>query len=253
MIIGISGKKQNGKDTICNIIRALDIWDRKDELKIWTTCKSREEFAREFVGDKWQDSHSIFLKQSNWKKKAFADKLKQTCSTLLDVPVENWESGEFKNKMWRNGVTYRNVLQVIGDTCREKLHPEIWIDLLFNDYIAETTQVIDQSDKIKCNPFKEENTTGMFTVKKKFPNWIIPDVRMKNEAQIIKKLGGVLIRVNAGGRIRRWDDHISEYDLDKYPDFDFIVDNNGTHEELIEKIIPIYDRITITDRASKAQ
>lgn len=31
MLIGISGKKQTGKDTVCKIIKALDIWNWKEE------------------------------------------------------------------------------------------------------------------------------------------------------------------------------------------------------------------------------
>lgn len=217
MIIGISGKKQSGKDTICNIIRALDIWDRRKELNIWTSCKTREEFAREFV---W--SNTMFLANSKWEKHALADKLKQMASILLEVPVEKWEDAEFKNTPNdlylhiddRTTFTNREVLQIIGNTLRENLDPHVWVNALFREYSSRMVAV--QS-----------------------PYWIIPDVRMINEAESIKDFEGILIRVNK--ECSEIDTHISEIELDNYTKFDYVVENNGTIEELITKITKIYD------------
>ncbi len=39
MIIGISGKKQCGKDTVCKIIKALDIWNRYGDGDMLTFVK----------------------------------------------------------------------------------------------------------------------------------------------------------------------------------------------------------------------
>lgn len=240
MIIGISGKKQSGKDTICNIIRALDIWDRRDELNIWTSCKTREEFAKEFV---WENT--MFLEASKWKKHAFADKLKQMASTLLDVPIEYWEDGEFKNDLnpsgltssWGRTYTNREILQVVGNTLREYLDPNVWVNTLFKGYTVYPSKLVN-SEREKVGNW-DESCNGIPTVNNEYPWWIIPDVRMPNEVEAVKALGGVLIRVNKA--CEEFDRHISETALDDYTEFDYVVENNGTIEELITKVIEIYD------------
>ena len=72
-------------------------------------------------------------------------------------------------------------------------------------------------------------------------NWIVTDVRYQNEADHIKNKGGILIRVNRNTHNN--DNHKSEIDLDDYNKFDFIIDNNGSVEELIKKVIEIYDKL----------
>lgn len=68
----------------------------------------------------------------------------------------------------------------------------------------------------------------------KYPNWVISDVRFPNEAEAIKDRGGILIRVerNTGNT----EIHDSEIALDDYKDWNYVIDNNGTIEELIEKV-----------------
>lgn len=102
-----------------------------------------------------------------------------------------------------------------------------------------------------------------------YPNWIITDCRFENEADGIRERGGIVIRVNrdvcpACGNINNLHYnytleegfaecesilcnectaifnekkfmHPSETALDKYR-FDYVVDNSGTIDELIEKV-----------------
>jgi hypothetical protein len=89
----------------------------------------------------------------------------------------------------------------MGTLLRDLYGPDIWIQSLFQHF----------DDKQK---------------------WIVTDVRFKNEAEFIKKNGGVLIRVEgdpSGLRARMPLDkqqHISETDLDDYADFDLVIQND---------------------------
>lgn len=86
------------------------------------------------------------------------------------------------------------------------------------------------------------------------PNWIITDVRFPNEAQAIKDRGGIVIRVNRFSEEQKIallkaranrpnnaielalkEEHPSETALDNY-EFDHVVENNGSIEELVDKI-----------------
>ena len=99
-------------------------------------------------------------------------------------------------------------------------------------------------------------------------NWIITDVRFPNECQAIKDRGGIVIRVNRPINLRfsklwklytssnkfvskagkfltwlsghdkeMWEklNHPSETALDDY-EFDAVIENNGSIEELVDKI-----------------
>ena len=213
MIIGISGKKQCGKDTICKIIQAIDSCSR-------THTPTVEEIVKEL--------ERPTIANSIWQKHAFADKLKRMCSVLTDFPdITFWESAKIKDM--RNpifGMTNREILQKIGQSLRENIHPDVWVKALLSGY--EVTRIPLEMSRIE-------------------PQWIIPDVRMPNEAKTIKDMGGILIRVNRNTGVI--DTHISEIALDDYEGFDFIIDNNGSIEELVIKVIDVYDRIRTAGEA----
>lgn len=225
MIIGISGKKQCGKDTICSIIQAINIWEDTTDNGKKSLGESKIDFIKRICLD--EEFCNVW---SKFKRHSFAHKLKEMASVLTGVPVENWESRDFKNGYCNTlplNLTNREILQKIGEGLREKIHPDIWVSALFNDYIQPNNGEI----RFSKDWVQDKNP----------PYWIISDVRMPNEAEKIKELGGVLIRVNRNtGYI---DNHISETALDSCKKFDFIIDNNGSLEELIEKVIDIYSHI----------
>lgn len=90
-----------------------------------------------------------------------------------------------------------------------------------------------------------------------YPSWIVTDVRFENEAKAIKDRGGIVIRVNRdlsceickqtkaerrgtlcyeiscpNGRPQ----HESETALDNCNDFEYILNNDGTIEDLVKKV-----------------
>ena len=216
MIIGISGKKQSGKDTIGKIINILVSSPQLNNEGVAT-------FLRKDIG------------QSHFVVKKFADKLKDMVCMLIGCTREQLEDETFKNtelgeEWWyfkgRNGSlipysedskrneedlikpTPRFLLQFIGtDLLRNQLHPEIWVNSLFTDY--QPNNLI-------------------------YPSWCITDMRFLNEMEAVKKRKGITIRVNRNlGESK--DQHESETELDN-AEFDYVINNDGTIEELIEKV-----------------
>ena len=228
-IIGISGKKGAGKDTIGKIIQHLTR-NYTDDLDI--------------IAYNVEQDKDI---TSDWQIKKFATKLKEIVSILTGCSVEDLESQEFKNELlsreWdfvdtsahgnvtlntvkrinlgmNNKYTYRRFLQRVGtDAMRNLVHEDIWVNALFVDY----------KEELDAKHFK--SNIGESTLK--FPNWIITDVRFINELEAIKNRGGLMIRVNRS--INDTDSHISEQALDYFPS-DIVIDNNGTIRELVEKV-----------------
>lgn len=157
MIIGISGKKQCGKDTVCKIIKALDIWNRYGDGDMLTFVK-------------------MLLKSpsplgSIWYKHAYADKLKQVLAIILNVDVAAFEDNIFKMsnseivKPEGGYYTNRELLQRFGTEVGRSISPTLWVDALFMGYSEDD-------------------------------HWIIPDVRFPSEAEAIKERGGIIIRVD---------------------------------------------------------
>jgi len=72
-------------------------------------------------------------------------------------------------------------------------------------------------------------------------NLIIPDMRLKKEYAFFKENNAFTIRVNSTyeNRSKRGtvvkDDDLTETDLDDITDWNFVIENNSTYEELVKK------------------
>jgi energy-coupling factor transporter ATP-binding protein EcfA2 len=148
----------------------------------------------------------------------FAKNIKLITSKLIGCNESDLYDQDFKKLQitWITGSpTVRKILQDVGIIFREKIDPDIWIKSLF--------KITENEDHV-----------------------IIPDVRFINEADAIKKRGGLLIRINRPGK--NGDGHISETSLDNYKDFDYIIENDGELDELFHKVknigINIHDRLS---------
>ena len=257
-IIGISGKKTVGKDTVGKIIEYL----------------TSESTVYPF------DLNIDYSHKSNWKVKKFADKLKDIICILINCNREQLEDESIKSKelgeewwywyMERDGgyspiildyltttkkqlknyeglelikPTPRFLLQFIGtNLLRNQLHPEIWVTSLMSEYKPQ---------------WKEETKVYWKERLSEYPNFIITDLRFPNEMEAVKKRGGITIRVNrpcniCGGSgyhkmscpVSKSGEHLSETSLDK-AEFDYVIDNNSDIQSLIEKVRIILEKENI--------
>lgn len=156
-----------------------------------------------------------------YEVKKFAGKLKIIASILTGIPVEKFEDQEFKKQYlgedWNYQIdkfnpiqkmTVRELLQKLGtEAMREGLHTNVWVNALFADY--------------------NENS-----------NWLVTDTRFANEAEAIKKLGGVVLRIERS--TCQLGTHASETALDDYT-FDYVIHNNGSKEDLQEELVKFLD------------
>jgi hypothetical protein len=250
MIIGINGKIGSGKDTVGKIIQYLTA---NEEVKQVTTL------------EEWLDSDDLNGRDFNWKIKKFAGKLKQIASLLTGIDVEKFEDQEFKkqemteewwyknvydagwDKKWTKETinyptntsteshivktTYRQFLQNLGtEAMRDGLHTNVWVNALFADY------------KAKWVPTGDAIEEDEVSLEKEYPNWIITDMRFPNELEAIFKRGGITIKVVRPGVLVGT--HASEIALDD-AEFDYEIENNGTIEDLIEKVKEILSKENI--------
>jgi len=213
MIIGVSGRKQNGKDTVGKIVQAL-LYKRNKNFKLST--------AEQIQG-------TLFLNHS-WKIKKFADTLKQRVALTFPsyFEIDLWESNykEYRDEVIEElGMTRRKLLELEGTEVCRNIHPDYWVVSLMSEYKPKNQ--LTQIDYITGK--------GALHQKDLHPNWIITDTRFPNEVKAIKDKGGIVIRVNTN-RCMILSNHESETALDGYRDFDYTIDNSGTIEELVEKV-----------------
>lgn len=152
------------------------------------------------------------------EEKFFAEKLKRLVALLAGVDYELTLTQEGKNTFVPEfDLTIGEMCQQLGtDVLRKNFRDDIWIKSLFADIKPGGT-------------------------------YVISDCRFKNEAEELKKLGAVIIRVNrpnnpVAEKSGRDLTHISETDLDDY-DFDYTIDNVGTYAEFMQKIDEVYQNI----------
>jgi hypothetical protein len=235
MIIGINGKIGSGKDTVGKIIQYLT-----SECGNSNSSRHRTyaEFLKRGGGSNLRNFDQHYV--SDWEVKKFAGKLKTTASLLTGIDVEKFEDQEFKktflgqewdyieymNNSPRGSITkmtIRELLQKLGtEAMRDGLHTNVWVNALFADYNAGYT----------ISPLDVDNQAP--------DNWIITDMRFPNEMEAVVEKGGLTIRVVRDYALRGGPEdpkniHPSETALDEAK-FDYEIINDGTIEDLIEKV-----------------
>ena len=247
-IIGISGRKQAGKNTTANILHGLVLQssnqvkdfniDGSGQLTVLTSNSEGTEDWGIFDVQRKDSDFTEYAEHNMWpyvKMYSFADELKRICVELFDIPPECvYGSDDQKNCvqdhiLWENmpkyridfntkppsaklgPMTAREFMQFFGtDICRNIFEP-IWVNSCIN--------------KIK----KEQSELA-----------IIPDVRFPNEAKAIEDAGGTVIRLT---RTVFDDQHSSELALDDYPFTDYIDNKDNSIDSLMVKVKKFYQNL----------
>lgn len=222
MIIGINGKIGSGKDTVGSIIQYLTAEDTGQ------FCLGRIQSGKSIEGH-----HN-----STFKIKKFAGKLKTTASLLTGIDVEKFEDQEFKKTNlgpeWDTELEYvipmtvREFLQKLGtEAMRDGLHTNVWVNALFADYKEQPNKAV--AEFLAAEGLSQSMNAGQTEL----PNWIITDMRFPNEMEAVELRKGVTIKVVRPGT--SVGTHPSETALDDAY-FDHVISNNGTIQDLVEKV-----------------
>jgi len=176
MIIGLSGKKGTGKDTVGNYLAGY----------------------------------------YKFKRRAFADAVKSVTASMFGFTPEQMNNPELKEEIvpvW--DMSPRTAMQRIGTSMRQNFGSDVWIRKLNIDKLAVQTH-----------------------------NYVITDVRHKNEYDAVKFYGGVLIRVNRN--TNSTDIHESETSLDgEEIEWDYILNNNNNNNDNFGRLYMCIDEIML--------
>jgi len=163
---------------------------------------------------------TALVRELGFKRVGFADKLKELAylANPLAFPGEGFVNVQVGHNrvaalVDRHGWEYvkdhypevRRFLQDLGQGGRAAFGEDFW----FGEWAASVSE---------------------------FENVVVPDVRFRNEAERLRELGAVLIRIDRvipGAA----DGDISEHDLNEWDDWDLIIPNTGTIDELERSIL----------------
>jgi hypothetical protein len=248
-IIGISGKKQSGKNTAANYIHGI-ILKSKNIIEDFEVNKQGQLIIKTAVdGDEEYGVLDITRKDNNFveyahhnlwpyvKLYSFADGLKNLCIQFFGLSfAQTYGTDVEKNTLskikwedtptWQNSslntnrglMTSRELLQYFGTDIMRQMYTNIWVDHAINTIEREQSELA-----------------------------ILADVRFPNEVEAVKKAGGKVIRLT---RECKNDEHSSECALDEdrydWKNFDFIVDNTDGLKDFFSQIENISNKLEFT-------
>jgi len=186
-----------------------------------------------------KDSSAQYIKQILGDKRVhvvhFADALKQACSVIFGIPLEDMETETGKQRLtdivWPVGIdrgfvtlgyepagkhdlkeqrhmTVREILQFVGTNLfRNQMDPDIWVQSVYRKKYRDDDVVV------------------------------VADCRFPNECDFAKQQG-LLIGVNRETGLAS-DGHASETALDNYNDYHHVIENNGTFDDLRRSLTTI--------------
>lgn len=146
-----------------------------------------------------------------FKKLSFASKLKDAVAVIFGWDRSKLEGISKEDREWREipdpywskilgyNITPRTALRYIGTDMFREFNSNIWLDSCFKDIDLEQ-------------------------------NYVITDCRFPNEADRIKSMGGILIKIKRNNIISN-SEHASEKHIDSI-DVNYVINNNYSFDDL---------------------
>lgn len=250
MILGISGRKQAGKNTTANILHAM-ILKEKELITDWNLGSNGELLIDNGDGGGWgefdvtrqDEQFTEWAEHNMWpyvKVYSFADHLKWICIKLFDIPFECcFGTDEQKNQpqehlLWENMPRFQNMNLMVKmpidakkswDWREGPMTAREFMQFFGTDVMRKMYEPIWVNACIKKI---QQEQSGLA---------IIADVRFPNEAKAIEDAGGKVVRLT---REVHEDNHSSEVALDDYPFTDYIDNKIESIDILMVKVKEFY-------------
>lgn len=167
-----------------------------------------------------KDSSGEYLvKEFGFRRVAFADPLKRAAMEIFGFTNAQCYGTKADKETIdpRCGFTPRYALQTLGEKMRVIFGDEVWVK-------AAEAQIISTV------PTKTHDTVDRV---------VITDVRYENEAAMIRRNGGVVVRIDRPSLGPLTDTHPSETSMEGF-EYDEVIVNDGTIQDLYAKVQKIF-------------
>jgi hypothetical protein len=231
-----------------------------------------------------KDTAANFLvDKCDFVKISFADPLKRICRDVYDFTEQQlWGPSEYRNKPdkryprkhsfplgidpiclccgWDYGSLLRNeskapqcyltpryALQKLGTEWGRDCYENVWVEyaLRLSRTILDNPTKFDYTNKLGCYPADRSLNPVQGIV--------IADCRFKNEIEMMQANGGQMLRLKrpGAGLSGSAGTHASELEQQSILDsaFNFVIDNDGTIEDLGKRMADLFDDLTYSDMA----
>jgi len=240
LYIGLNGFAGSGKDTVAKMIKTIlnRDWNSLEECKeYYKSVYTNPTISATF--DQNGENDRVFCI-------AFADQLKYICSAIFGIPVKRFyenkstawvcinkdfqytelhpddnvivtaeqyydQLSEYKNSKHNYWMSLREILVYVGTyVLQQDLNKNVFVNIINNT--------------IKDNHHSNANLEYV----------ILTDIRFNHEIDYIKKHNGITISITRNDVEQL--DNIAEHDLDDEDSWDYVIENNGTYDDLFSNI-----------------
>ena len=243
LYIGLNGLAGSGKDTVAKMLKTIlsKNWESREDCKeyYFTRYTNPTQSATFPPSDEDKDSPVMCI--------AYADQLKEICSTIFGLPVQRFYqnksnawicindkfqyteikpndesivtskeyyynlSGYLNEPTTKYWMSLREILVYVGTyVLQQNINKQVFINIVRN--------------KIREEQYHNHNLQYV----------IITDHRFIHELEYIYENNGVTMTINRNSVQQL--DNIAEHDLDDEEDYDYIIDNSGSYDELFNTI-----------------
>lgn len=204
-LVALAGKARSGKDTAAQVL--LDKGFKKlsfaDELKRITAKVAGHNLEDYYLDTKDAAYDSPLVLTSD-----FLNNLVTEISFSFPVPYASLKA--IVALAGKEIGSHRELLQFVGtDIGRDLIDNEIW-----------TTIFLSKAEELG--------------------EVVTPDARFANERKLVNKVGGTNILIKREGTEIAESSHSSENDLGSEEEYDFVIENNGTIEDLRTEVIKCF-------------
>lgn len=243
LYIGLNGLAGSGKDTVAKMLKTIlsKQWESLEECKIYYFSRYTNPTQSATFPQSSDDIDSPVMCI------AYADQLKEICSTIFGIPVQRFYQN--KSNAWiciNDKFQYTEIKPQDGNilTAEEYYYDlseisensdiKYWMSLR-EILVYVGTYVLQQSinkqvfvnivrNKIREEQHKNHNLQYI----------IVTDHRFVHELEYIHENHGITITINRNSVQQL--DNIAEHDLDDEEEYDYIIDNSGSYDELFKTI-----------------
>jgi len=201
-----------------------------------------------FSGNKFAGKDTaaeVLIKRHNFKRIGLADKLKDICSEVFNIPRLDMDDPSkkedpFKTQIYISSNHLENLLRRLLDDGFE-FDYEVALGQICRDFYGKSLSSIrDMLQTVGTDIFRNyiKDDIWLEYIKKELSpekNIVITDARFKNEREYLKNLGAILILVHRPGYDGK-SSHISENQLGDSSDYDVVAINDTTISALQSSI-----------------